>query len=176
MDHEEARARVDVDLGKILEKIRKGLAKAGVEVELTGSASASAGEGTGARVKVVCVPSGVRESVEEMNQTARDQVVMVRVDQETSEALDSWVETGAVKSRSEAAALFIREGLNVRKDELERLREALRDVEEARARLREQAKQVFGGGGDWSGDGAGDSAGESRGASPGDTGSSVSSE
>ncbi len=148
MSHEHASARVDVDLGKILEKIQKGLAKAGVEVELTGStaaSAASAGESAGARVKVVCVPSGVRESVEEMNQTARDQVVMVRVDQETSEALDLWVETGAVKSRSEAAALFIREGLSVRADELERLREALRDVEAARARLREQAQQVFGG-------------------------------
>ncbi len=49
-----------------------------------------------------------------------------------------------MKSRSEAAALFIGEGLKVRADELERLRGALADVEEARERLREQARSVFG--------------------------------
>jgi len=69
---------------------------------------------------------------------------MVRVDSETSEDLDAWVETGAVKSRSEAAALFIREGLRVRADELERLKGALDDVEAARERLRQQARHVFG--------------------------------
>ncbi len=82
--------------------------------------------------------------MEEMGRSPRDQVVMVRVDSETSEALDAWVETGAVKSRSEAAALFIREGLKVRADELERLRGALTDVEKARERLRKEARKVFG--------------------------------
>jgi Arc/MetJ-type ribon-helix-helix transcriptional regulator len=70
---------------------------------------------------------------------------MVRVDSETNDALDSWVQTGAVKSRSEAAALFIREGLRVRADELERLKGALDEVEAARERLRQQANHVFGG-------------------------------
>jgi hypothetical protein len=49
-----------------------------------------------------------------------------------------------VKSRSEAAALFIREGLKVRADELEHLRDALHDVEEARAKLRRRARDVIG--------------------------------
>jgi hypothetical protein len=69
---------------------------------------------------------------------------MVRVDEGTSKALDAWVETGAVRSRSEAAALFIREGLQVRADELEQLKDALNGVEEAKHRLREKARQVFG--------------------------------
>jgi Arc/MetJ-type ribon-helix-helix transcriptional regulator len=68
---------------------------------------------------------------------------MVRVDAETARTLDAWVETGAVKSRSEAAALFIREGLNVRASELDRLKDALSGVEEAKDRLRREARDVF---------------------------------
>ncbi len=65
---------------------------------------------------------------------------MVRVDQETAAKLDTWVETGAVKSRSEAAALFIREGLNVRASELERLNDALRSYADAKERLQREAR------------------------------------
>jgi metal-responsive CopG/Arc/MetJ family transcriptional regulator len=69
---------------------------------------------------------------------------MVRVNRETLEELDAWVETDAVKSRSEAAALFIREGLKVRSSELGELKEALADVAEAKDRLRDAASKVFG--------------------------------
>ena len=69
---------------------------------------------------------------------------MVRVDEATLEALDAWVATGAVKSRSEAAALFIREGLELRADELEQLRDALREVQEAQDRLKAKAREIFG--------------------------------
>jgi len=54
------------------------------------------------------------------------------------------VETGAVKSRSEAAALFIKEGLRVRATELSELGESLREVEEARDRLRKRVREVLG--------------------------------
>jgi Arc/MetJ-type ribon-helix-helix transcriptional regulator len=79
-----------------------------------------------------------------MGRTSRDQVVMVRIDEHTKNALDDWVETGAVKSRSEAAALFMREGIKVRSGELEQLREALDDVGQARQRLQDKARQVIG--------------------------------
>lgn len=101
--------------------------------------------GKRAGIKVVCVAPDLKASADEMNETPRDKVVMVRVDEDTREQLDAWVETGAVKSRSEAAALFIREGLAVRSDELARLRDALREVEQARERLRDKASEVFGG-------------------------------
>ena len=101
--------------------------------------------GKSAGIKVVCVAPDLKASADEMNETPRDKVVMVRVDEKTREELDDWVETGAVKSRSEAAALFIREGLAVRADELARLRDALHEVEEARERLRNKASEVFGG-------------------------------
>lgn len=133
------------DLGSILESIQEGLEEAGIGVDLSGDCAAWSWPKNSKRVKVVCVAPGLKDSVDEMGKSPRDQVVMVRVDTETSAALDSWVQTGAVKSRSEAAALFIREGLRVRADELERLKGALGDVEAARERLRQQAREVFGG-------------------------------
>ena len=95
-------------------------------------------------IKVVCVTPDLGESVREMGENPRDHTVMVRVDEETQRKLDAWVETGAVKSRSEAAALFIREGLHVRSEELAELEDALASVDRAKQRLRAKAKTVFG--------------------------------
>ena len=103
-----------------------------------------AGE-TPSRMKVVCVAPDLRESHEEMGRTPRDKVVMVRLDQETIDKLDGWVETRVVGSRSEAAALFIREGLKVRAAEFDQLQGALQSVSMAKEELREKARQVFGG-------------------------------
>ena len=94
--------------------------------------------------KVVGVWPKLGESVREMGESPRDHTVMVRVDEGTSKRLDSWVEIGAVKSRSEAAALFIREGLQVRAEELSELEDALQKVEKAKQGLRDKAKTVFG--------------------------------
>jgi hypothetical protein len=96
------------------------------------------------QVKLVCLTSGMKDSKREIDAATRDKVVMVRVDDETNQALDAWVETGAVKSRSEAAALFIREGLKVRSSELQQLHDVIRDVEVARSRLREKARSILG--------------------------------
>jgi hypothetical protein len=95
-------------------------------------------------LKFVVVTPNLNESVREMGESPRDHTVMVRVDEETYRRLDAWVEIGAVRSRSEAAALFIREGLKVRADELAALEEALSRVEEAKKDLRAKAKSVFG--------------------------------
>jgi len=94
--------------------------------------------------KVVTIMPDLGESVREMGESPRDHTVMVRTDQKTSNQLDAWVEIGAVKSRSEAAALFIREGLQGRADELAELEEALRKVETAKQNLRDKARTVFG--------------------------------
>ncbi len=95
-------------------------------------------------LKVVCLPVGLGSSLEELGKEVRDQVVMVRVDEDTRRKLDAWVASGAVRSRSEAAALFIQEGLKVRATELERLGDAIEAVEEAKERLRRKARDVFG--------------------------------
>lgn len=131
-----ARARPGPDLGSV---ILKELERQGIGLDrLCGDA------GDDPQVKVVCVAPTLRDSVERLGESARDQVVMVRIDEPTRKKLDAWVETGAVKSRSEAAALFIREGLGVRESELADLKEALEGVNEARARLRRRASRVLG--------------------------------
>lgn len=96
-----------------------------------------------ASCKMFCMPFGLSASLHAMEGEPRDNVVMVRVDDGTIRSLDAWIETQAVKSRSEAAALFIREGLKIRADELKELEDALQDVEQARDRLRKKARSVF---------------------------------
>lgn len=123
----------------IIDKINEALNRVGIDLE-----TACDIEGEGGKVKCVVVAPSLKRSVKEMGESQRDQVVMVRVDDQTSKSLDAWVATGAVKSRSEAAALFIREGMKVRASELEKLREALDDVEAARERLHTKAREVFG--------------------------------
>ena len=97
-----------------------------------------------ANCTVMCLTGDMKTTVAEMGRAARDQVVMVRIDEDTSDTLDLWIATGAVKSRSEAAALFISEGIKVRSGELEQLREAIEDVNDAKQRLEERARQVIG--------------------------------
>lgn len=93
--------------------------------------------------KMICMPFGLATALEEMEGRPRDNVIMVRVDDETKKSLDAWIESGAVKSRSEAAALFIREGLTVRAKELSELEGALRDVQKAKDKLRRKARRVL---------------------------------
>ena len=124
----------------ILSMINEELKKEGIDLKKLGEDCLS-----GLPLKMVWVASDLDDSLREMGEETRDQVVMVRIDDETTESLDDWVETGAVKSRSEGAALFIREGLKVRADELARLKDALADVKSAKEKLREQARDVLGG-------------------------------
>lgn len=136
----------NLDFSGLWGKIRDQLKEKGVSIDFENGFDFSCVDPSGGGVKVVCVAPDLKQSVEEMGRKPRDQVVMVRVDESTLGDLDAWVATGAVKSRSEAAALFIREGLKVRSDELERLRGALREVKEAQERLRQQAREIFGSG------------------------------
>ncbi len=128
----------EINLSNIWERIRAELKSKGIDLD-----TGCCGEETGSPLRVVCMAGGLSDSLKEMGETTRDQVVMVRVDEETSRKLDHWVETGAFKSRSEAAALFIREGLLVHSRELDELDEALSGVEEAKDRLRQRVRQVF---------------------------------
>lgn len=134
-----------LSFNRILQRISDRLGKHGIDLE-TDLEDLDLGFdlGKGTHFKVVCVSPDLKKSVDQMGRKQRDQVVMVRVDEETLQQLDDWVAIGAVKSRSEAAALFIREGLSVRSDELDQLRDALREVEAAQERLKQKAREVFG--------------------------------
>ena len=99
---------------------------------------------SGSGVKVVCIAPGLEASFKEMEMFPRGQTVMVRTDEETSRTLDAWVETGHFRSRSEAAALFLREGLKLRASELEKLTDALHEVKRAKERLHEKAGKILG--------------------------------
>ncbi len=129
-------SETDSQWSQIWNEVKQNLTEAGIEIDQLGA-------GLGQAFRVVCVTPDIQDSVDEMGKSHRDQVVMVRVDLETASQLDEWVKTEAVKSRSEAAALFIREGLNVRSRELEQLRDALADVDRARERLKNRVKEVF---------------------------------
>ncbi len=122
----------------IFDRIRDELSRAGIDLDV-----ACCDDDSGPNLKVVCMAGGLGDSIREMGKTTRDQVLMVRVDDHTLKKLDAWVETGAFKSRSEAAALFIREGLKVHGRELDELAEALRGVENAKDTLRKKAREVF---------------------------------
>ncbi len=119
--------------------VRDELLKKGIDLDALGC-----GDIKDSAVKVVCLASDLGESIQEMGQSTRDQVVMVRIDEDTCSAIDAWIEAGAIKSRSEGAALFIREGLKVRASELEKLKGALNEVKNAKERLKKKAKKIFG--------------------------------
>lgn len=93
--------------------------------------------------RVVVVKASLDDAREALKDAQRDQVVMTRVDAATAAALDDWVKVGAAKSRSEAAALFLREGLNLRADDLKRLSDALAAYEEAKARLQRESDAIL---------------------------------
>ena len=128
------------DKGVVWDSIREELGAIGIDLDKICDAD-TVKKG---KIKLVCLAPGMQDSKREIDAATRDKVVMVRVDDETNQALDAWVETGAVKSRSEAAALFIREGLKVRSSELQQLRDVIQDVEAARSRLREKARSILG--------------------------------
>ncbi|MEM7582357.1 MAG: hypothetical protein AAF560_03175 [Acidobacteriota bacterium] len=133
----------NINIGSLWDRIQTQLKSHGIEVDLGDEIDLTKGN-FNPKVKVVCVSPDLKESVDAMGQTAREHAVMARVDTATLETLDDWVATGAVKSRSEAAALFIREGLKVRADELSSLRDALREVQDAQEKLHQRAREIFG--------------------------------
>jgi Arc/MetJ-type ribon-helix-helix transcriptional regulator len=128
----------ELNLSGIWDHIREELKDKGIDFD------ADCCEPTdGSPLKVVCMSGGLSDSLRRMGKTTRDQVLMVRIDEDTRKKLDRWVETGAFKSRSEAAALFINEGLSLHSKELDELNEALSNVEDAKDRLRQKAREVF---------------------------------
>lgn len=70
----------------------------------------------------------------------RGNVVMTRLDDEDLKHIDALVEVEAFKSRSEAAAFFIRQGMQARKDLFDKVMPTVEKIRE----LKEQAKRELG--------------------------------
>jgi Arc/MetJ-type ribon-helix-helix transcriptional regulator len=71
---------------------------------------------------------------------ARDKVVMVRVNDDSLRSLDALVQTGIFKSRSEAAAFLINEGVKAQAPLFDRIWERIKEIERLRAELKDIVK------------------------------------
>jgi Arc/MetJ-type ribon-helix-helix transcriptional regulator len=68
---------------------------------------------------------------------ARDHVVMVRVNDESLKQLDALVQSGIFKSRSEAAAFLISEGIKAQDALFSRISERIKEIERLRSELKD---------------------------------------
>ncbi len=89
---------------------------------------------------------GAWKQVENIGQTlgealqGRGNVVMVRVNDETLQHLDMLVEAELARSRSEAAAMLITEGMKANKQVFDRIREITDQIAVLRSQLRESVQ------------------------------------
>ena len=81
---------VPIDLVNILEAVQEKLREKGVHVDMGGNLEECCDEEGAPKVKVVCVPAGLGDSVRQMGKSPRGQVVMVRVDAQTNELVHTW--------------------------------------------------------------------------------------
>ncbi|NWG11609.1 hypothetical protein HXY33_07715 [Candidatus Bathyarchaeota archaeon] len=99
-------------------------------------------------VMVACCPEGeTKVASEELKDEIllklgkglgdRGNVVMTRLDDEDLKQIDALVEVEAFKSRSEAAAFFIRQGIQASKDLFEKVMPTVKKIRE----LKEQAQK-----------------------------------
>ncbi len=71
---------------------------------------------------------------------ARDHVVVVRVNDDSLRSLDALVQSGIFKSRSEAAAFLISEGVKAQAVLFERISERIKEIERLLAELKDIVK------------------------------------
>ena len=68
--------------------------------------------------------------------SARDHVIMVRVNDESLRQLDALVQSGIFKSRSESAAFLISEGIKAQEALFGRIAEKIKEIERLRSELK----------------------------------------
>lgn len=119
--------------------------QAGVRARLKDAAREEMGDVNRAMREVLDKSKGVATNVggslrESLNsvRSARDSVVMVRVSKESLRKMDSLVDCGLTKSRSEAAAFLISEGIKAKADMYDKIAaqsEVIRNAREELSRL-----------------------------------------
>jgi Arc/MetJ-type ribon-helix-helix transcriptional regulator len=86
----------------------------------------------------------IPESISKVLETAlsgREQVVMVRVNDEAITKLDHLVEAGIFKSRSESAAFLINEGINAQGILFEKIADKIDEINRLRSELKSIVEQ-----------------------------------
>ena len=130
-----------MQLQALLESVQELLDEHGITANIESAAGILEG---GQTCRMICITDDLGSSRSKLKSQPRDHVVMVRVDANTVKGLDSWIKAGVASSRSEAAALFIREGLNLRNQELEELKGSIERVERAQEDLEKHARTILG--------------------------------
>ena len=87
------------------------------------------------------VGGSLRESVQRAL-AARENVVMVGMNKESSARLDELVEAGVVNSRSEAAAFLIAEGIRVRHTLFDQISEKVEQIRSVKQELRDLLEKL----------------------------------
>lgn len=112
----------------------------------TGASAGSAAGSTKTPQAGGSTPKGAWKQVENIGQTlgealqGRGNVVMVRVNDETLAHLDMLVEAELARSRSEAAALLISEGMKANAPLFERIRQITDQIAALRGQLRQSVQ------------------------------------
>ena len=120
-ENEKGRRIMD-DIENLVEDVNKV-----VRVVVTRGSDAAESVGENVRGTIKDTLRGVR--------SARDSVVMIRVDKESLTRLDELVESSIAGSRSEAAAFLITAGIKSRRDLFEKISEKIEQIRKAKEEL-----------------------------------------
>ena len=85
--------------------------------------------------EVESLGGNLREAIKK-SLSARENVVMIRLNKSSLSKIDELVEAGLVNSRSEAAALLISDGIKARNKLFERISEQINEIRKAKSDLK----------------------------------------
>ncbi len=120
------------DIETVVDEVNKG-----VRIIVARGSEAAETVGGSIRETIKDTLEGVRSS--------RDNVVMVRTNNESLDRLDELVEGGIANSRSEAAAFLIAEGIKARQGLFDRISEKIEEIRKTKDELRLLIEEEDGG-------------------------------
>ncbi len=85
------------------------------------------------------IGENIRDTVQNVRSN-RDNVVMVRMDDDSLSKVDELVEAGIVNSRSEAAALLVTEGIKSKQGLFDRIAAKVEEIRKAKEELRQMVQ------------------------------------
>jgi Arc/MetJ-type ribon-helix-helix transcriptional regulator len=106
--------------------------------DVTGSRTASSVRDIASRIpeSLSAIGRDISRTIERAMSAKDDYVVAVKVSQEAQEKLEQLVQAGVFRSRAEAAAFLIDEGIKTQSALFDRVQQKLSEIERLRAELR----------------------------------------